>query len=77
MMTEQEAIECCCCGPPAVCAATGALAAVTARAASASVGEVTINVQCVASKCMAWRWHDYTEKGERTGYCGLAGPIED
>ena len=73
-MTEEEATQKCCCGPPAVCAATGALAAVQARTcAGGFAGEVTITVSCVGSKCMAWRWGEYLHTGERTGYCGLAG----
>jgi len=37
---------------------------------------------CIASNCMAWRWHGYRQKdgtidndtrGERAGYCGKAG----
>lgn len=31
---------------------------------------------CIASRCMAWRWAGYRKHGnndEATGYCGLAG----
>lgn len=29
---------------------------------------------CVASGCMAWRWHDHDKENDaRLGYCGLAG----
>lgn len=40
-----------------------------------------LDVNCVASKCMAWRVYDFIHKGDKItgltltrGYCGLAGP---
>lgn len=37
--------------------------------------------RCIASACMAWRWH-YSSRGEKPdrppgGHCGLAGPRGD
>jgi hypothetical protein len=34
---------------------------------------------CIASRCMAWRWAGYHRRGdnaEATGFCGLAGKPE-
>lgn len=34
------------------------------------VGDEPVTTQCVASRCMAWRWID---AGCVEGFCGLAG----
>ena len=36
---------------------------------------------CIGSACMAWRWHPATGAPDpgpqhKTGYCGLAGPVQ-
>ena len=42
-------------------------------------GEPTPLCRCIASSCMAWRWHsegldeNYGPKEPTRGYCGLAG----
>jgi hypothetical protein len=29
------------------------------------------HINCVGSKCMAWRWHNKPAEKERLGFCGL------
>lgn len=78
-VTEEEARERACCGPPAI---VGASLAAAALQAAGNGAEVTISGQdrlgkCCASECMAWRkvTGDFDKGGNLPGYCGLAGAI--
>lgn len=73
-MTEAEAKEKTCCGPPAVYAAVTALVGVQAhRTDQGFAGTITISAKCIGSACMAWR--TWRVAGVNEGYCGLAGGL--